>query len=428
MNLLSLRKTLIAALLLVLLCSASALAAAIVSITPNGENSYTLQGSDMDGVAGISLDLSYDSSSLSSPSAAKGGLVSGAMFAANTTFPGSIKIAIISTNAFSGSGQIATITFAGRTGTGGITSASVNMIDSKGAALVAAITVTGTSGNIPSSQTDQTSQAGQTSQTSQTSQAGQTSQTSQTSQTGQTGSSTTSLGTVTLPAADQQIPVTTAQPPPSPSVPEYIPEPATPRTAEKTRPSAEPVVEAKLEETPQYVVFKGILDRFKLYNGNKKLSAVVALFDKKIVQTIQQSPAIVISSGLDKALLTIDIPARIKSSPNFAANGGTIVSFQQDKRQKGRWMVDILPESGSLKVTVTIIAGAEEFEYPLTVVPPVKTALTLDEKGWDKFITETGTEKAPLHDFNNDGIRDYIDEYILAANIIAKKLATLSLQ
>jgi hypothetical protein len=131
----------------------------------------------------------------------------------------------------------------------------------------------------------------------------------------------------------------------------------------------------------------------------------------------------VLSNGKDIALLTIDIPARIKTSPNFAVHGGTLVSFQQEKQQNGRWMVEVLPENGTLKATVTILAAAEEFEYPLTVAPPVKTALTLDEKGWDQFIAETGTTQAPLHDFNADGIRDYIDEYIFAANIIAKKSA-----
>jgi len=405
MNLLLIRKSMSAALLLVIFYSTSALATATVSVTPSGDNSYSLQGSGMNGVAGIKLDINYDATSLSSPTVTRGGLVSGALFQANTANPGSIIVAIISTSAFSGSGQIATIFFAGRTGTGGITSASISMIDSKGAAVAASITVTGTSGsgitglsNTPGVPFSQTTPTGQTS----------------------SATTSTSLGTVMLPA-DQQQPGTPVQTAPSPMVPGYIAEPTIARTAEQAQPSIEPAAEVKPEETPQYVVYKGILDRFKLYSGNKKLADVVALFDKKIAQTIQQSLDIVISNGLDKAILIIDIPSRVKSSPNFAVNGGTIISFKQDKQLKGRWMVELLPESGSLNTIVTIIAGAEEFEYPLTVAPPVKTVLTLDEKGWDRFIGEIGTVTAPLHDFNNDGIRDYIDEYIFAANIIAKK-------
>ena len=415
MNLLQLQKYLSAALLLVMSYSTFALATATVTVSGTGDTSYSIDGSGLVGVAGIKLDINYDAASLSSPTANKGGLVSGAMFVANTSRPGSISIAIISTTAFSGSGPIATISFAGKSGTGGITSASVSMIDSKGTAVAAFATVTGASGsgiaglsNTPGVPFSQPAETITTTQPNQ----------SQATSTSQAGSSTTtSLGTVTMPT-DQQQPVTTVQPPPSPAVPAESP---VQRTAELTQPASDPAPEVKPEETPQYVVYKGISDRFKSYDGSRKLAAVAALFDKKIAQTIQQSPAIVISNGKDKALLTVDIPARIKSSPNFAVHDGTMASFQQDKQLKGRWMVVVLPESGSLKTTVTIIAGAEEFEYPLTVAPPVKTALTFDEKGWDTFISEVGTAKKPLHDFNNDGIRDYIDEYIFAANIIAKK-------
>jgi hypothetical protein len=193
------------------------------------------------------------------------------------------------------------------------------------------------------------------------------------------------------------------------------------KMVEQIAPAAKPVAEVKPEETPQYVVYKGISDRFKQYSGSKKLSDVAALFDKNVAQSISQNPKIVISNGTNNAILTIDIPSRISASPNFAVNGGTLVSFKQDKQQKGRWLVEVLPETGSVKVSVTIIVGAEQFEYPLTIAPPIKTALTLDEKGWNIFIKETGTAIAPLHDLNNDGVRDYLDEYILAANILTAK-------
>ena len=413
-----LQKTISTALLLILFSTTSALAAATVSVTSSGDTSYSVQGTGMDGVAGIQLDFNYDASSLSSPAVTKGGLVSGAMLAANTTRPGSIRVAIISTTAFSGSGQIANVTFAGRTGTGGITSASVNMIDTKGAKITASITVSGTSSSgipglsntpgVPFSQPGETTPTVQQSQTSAGAQSG-------------SSATATSLGSVTMPTDQQQLGNTPLQQAPSPAVPVEPVEPAATRTAEQAQPTAQPAAEVKPEETPQYVVYKGVLDRFRLYDGSKKLPAVAELFDKKIAQTIMQSPAIVISNGLDKAILTIDIPARIKSAPNFAVKGGTIVSYKQDKELKGRWLVEVAPETGSLLVSVTIIAGAEEFEFPLTVAPPVKTALTFDEKGWDIFVATTGTAKAPLHDLNGDGIRNYVDDYIFVANILAKK-------
>jgi hypothetical protein len=148
---------------------------------------------------------------------------------------------------------------------------------------------------------------------------------------------------------------------------------------------------------------------------------MVALFDKKVAQTIHQKPEVLLSDGQSKAELTVDIPARINYSPNFAVNGGTLVSFKQDKQIKGRWIVEVSPEAGTVKVTVTIIVGAEEFEFPLTVTPPVKTAIALDESGWGKFLKEVGTTKSPIHDLNNDGVRDYVDEFIFVANYLAGK-------
>jgi hypothetical protein len=182
-----------------------------------------------------------------------------------------------------------------------------------------------------------------------------------------------------------------------------------------------PDADAKAEETSQYVIYKGVLDRFRQYNGSKSLPAMVALFDKKVAQTFRQEPAILLSAGQSKAILTVDIPVKISSSPNFAVNGGTLVSFKHDKQSEGRWIVEVLPEVGSIKVTVTIIAGPEEFEFLLTVAPPVKTALTLDESGWNRFVKETGSVTAPLHDFNHDGVRDYMDEFIFVANYLGRK-------
>ncbi len=420
MNLLSLRKSLSTALLLVICYSASAQAAANVNITATGDKSYSVQGSGMDGVAAIELHIKYDEKSLVSPTATKGGLLTDAMFAPNTTtIPGMIKIAIISINPFSGSGEIAKISFERRIGTGGITLARVNMIDSK----YAPVTTDDSSGQ-PSTPVTTDNGSGQSSTlVTPSGIAGQSSTPITPSGiAGQPNNGvTTSLGTVTFSPDQQHRAVSEPAPP---TVAPVIPvEPAVAKTAELGRPSTESAAEVKPEDTPQYVVYKDIIDRFKQYDGSKKLTAVLALFDKRISQIIQQNPIIVISNGTDKGILAVDLPARITTAPNFAVDGGTLVSFHEEKLQKGRWMVEVLPEAGSLNVTVTIIAGAEEFNYPLTVAPPVKTTLTLDEKGWDTFLAETGSAKIPRHDFNNDGIRNYIDEYIFAANIIAKKAA-----
>ncbi|MFA7404297.1 MAG: cohesin domain-containing protein [Pelobacteraceae bacterium] len=388
--------------------STVAYGAANVTIVPSSDASYLIQGNGIDGVAGIELNIRYDAVALKgSPTVRQESLVSGAMFAANTSLPGSIRIAIISTGTFSGSGPIATVTFASKTASAPLPTVTTSMIDSKGSPIAASAVNTPadtatqgviTSPGVPFSTTPLTSPPPTPSTTP------------------------TYPGTVTMPTEQQQ--QTGPQPVPPPSVtPDQVGDHTAPVIADQTHsPKVEPA-DAKPAETPQYVVYKSIAARFKQYAGTKSLIAVVDLFDRKVAQTIEQEPAIVLSDGHTKATLTIDIPARVSTSPNFAAKGGTLVSFKQDKRMKGRWIVEVLPETGSNKVTASIITGADEFEYPLTVAQPVKTGLPLDDSGWNRFLTEVGTATSPLHDFNNDGVRDYMDEFIFVANFIASKSA-----
>ncbi|MDR3580431.1 MAG: dockerin type I domain-containing protein [Oryzomonas sp.] len=84
---------------------------ATLSIASSGNGSYTIQGNNLNGIAAIQLTIAYDSTMLGSPTVSTGSLISGSTMLANTTSPGSITIGILSTSAFSGSGQIATINF-----------------------------------------------------------------------------------------------------------------------------------------------------------------------------------------------------------------------------------------------------------------------------------------------------------------------------
>jgi uncharacterized repeat protein (TIGR02543 family) len=84
-----------------------------VTLIPLGNGSYAIQGTNMDGVSAIKLNIAYDTTTLGAPSVTQGTLVSGAMLLANTTTShGFISVGIISTNPLSGSGPIAVISFA----------------------------------------------------------------------------------------------------------------------------------------------------------------------------------------------------------------------------------------------------------------------------------------------------------------------------
>ena len=129
------------ALFLALFLTAAAALAADVSLTDSGDGRFSVNGAAMDGVAGIELSILYDSSLLASPVVTQGGLVSGGMMAANTNNPGTIRVAIISTRPFTGSGQIIALHFPGRSGSGGITSFNAKLINLQGAPVQARISL-----------------------------------------------------------------------------------------------------------------------------------------------------------------------------------------------------------------------------------------------------------------------------------------------
>jgi len=107
-----------------------------ISITSTGSGTYSIQADNLNGVAAIDLTISYDSSSLSSPTVTDGALISGALLVPNTLNPGQIRIAIIRATPFSGGGEIAKISFAAKTGTGGITALTASITDIAGKPLI----------------------------------------------------------------------------------------------------------------------------------------------------------------------------------------------------------------------------------------------------------------------------------------------------
>ncbi len=117
--------------------------AASVSVLSTGNGIFIVLGTDIDGVSGIQLDLNYDTSMLTSPTVTQGGLVSGSIFAANTSIPGLVKIAAITTNPFLGSGTIATISFATQSGSGVITLVTSSIIDGAGTVIPSSVTIIG---------------------------------------------------------------------------------------------------------------------------------------------------------------------------------------------------------------------------------------------------------------------------------------------
>ena len=403
---------------LVLLLAGVSFAAGSITISSAGNNTYMVNGSSMDGVAGIELQVSYGNTSLSTPTVTAGSLVSGAMFAANPNITGIIKVAIVSTTPFSGNGPIAKIVFASGSGTPILTSFST--IDFKGVTLSSSLPDPNVPGPGTFGQTSTSTSTASTSTTANTSASNVNNSTTSTSTSSSSSSTPTYPGTVSLPqdfASKPDVkPPATKQEQPVWEQPASTPD-EQPQAADKSVPSKK---EAE-NVTEQYLVYKGVVDRFKQYSGEKTLAKLSELYKREVATNIHQEPSPVLSDGTTQVTLTVDLPARITDAPNFAMNGAKLLSHKQEPTMKGRWILSALPEKSTSTATLTILAGSEGFEYPLTVAPPHNSALKLDEAGWNQFLKNSGTVEVPLYDLNQDGVRDFRDEYIFVTNYLVQQ-------
>lgn len=207
------------------------------------------------------------------------------------------------------------------------------------------------------------------------------------------------------------------------------PEPPTPQEEEGELPeqpertNTPPLIVAKASEG-KYVVYRGILDRFKAFAGEKKPQALLALFGESVSATIKQDPPIGLSDGKTAITITVDLGEN-GIAPNFGFRGASLKSLGKDG---SKWEVVALPEARRFDATLTIMVGERVIDYPLTIAPPVDANLdkndALGERDFALFLKEKGTDKSPRFDLNGDGKRDYVDEFIFTANyLVAVKAA-----
>jgi hypothetical protein len=390
----------------ILLLSASLALGASVSVKPSGDGIFIIHGNNMDGVVGIELLVDYDSPSLASPKVEQGSLVSGAMFAANPNFKAStVKIGIISTTPFSGSGQIAVITFASHTGTGSIT-VSTNMINSRGASLSTGERFTATD-----LQTTATGSTGFT-----TSPGVPFSQPPPVTAPTVTPTIQTYLGTVNTPA---DIPAKSdAKPAETTGEPVQFTEPAVAKPAEL--PEKKQVSETKQPEKVKMTSYKGTLEYFRTYKGKKSPADLIVLFNTSIAPTIRQEPAVALSDGKTPVKIVVKLEDAGDKLPNFALDGAKLVSLTKDDAAF-TWIVEALPQASSVQASLTILHMREIIVYPLTLAPPIK-GISLAEADFVDFLQDSGAS-TPKRDLNGDGKHDYLDDFIYTANYLSRKNA-----
>jgi hypothetical protein len=113
---------------------------------------------------------------------------------------------------------------------------------------------------------------------------------------------------------------------------------------------------------------ESVLDRFRAFSGKKNQTALEGLFTRWD-PVFSQNPAVVLSDGIAVARITLRLQGRAGDPPNFSITGGHCVSATMT--DTGIWILEILPNRGTLSTSVTVAFSGQMTEYPLTVAPPL---------------------------------------------------------
>ncbi|HJV64950.1 MAG TPA: hypothetical protein VJ550_04385 [Geomonas sp.] len=438
-----------------------AFAASQLTISPSGGGVFAVTGK-LEAVAGLQIAITYDGTLLSNPRITSGDLITGhGMIAVPNATSNPIQLAAVSGSAVTASGTVATITFdTASTSSGGITAFSASAIDinykpvriayynnagSAAASADPAASPGSTSGSVTSG--DPASAGGSISWnpagTVASGDAGGSgnlaSGTADGSGTNSTAVTTATIprsaapvlgGSVSLPPADpgatgQENRVANApaaeqesQPPPAATDPKVA-------VAEKTAPvpdaSEAEAPARKVSAAPQKPV-ESVLERFRLFQGEKNVKNLSALFEHDPAASFTQLPAIALADGASTVKVVVSNLSG-DQPPAFSLSSAQYVAMERVGDRE--WELEVRPEKGAVKATVKLFSKGGTQELPLTVTPKADIAPrkkgAADESDFRFFLKERGTASAPKFDLNGDGKRDYLDDYIYTANYLIKR-------
>jgi len=433
----SLPAALLICILAILPVPAYALSALSIS-SPAADGVFVLQGAGIEGVSGLDITVSYDLTTLSNPRVEIGKPVRGMLNAVNPGNP--IKMLIVSaTKTITESGTIATMTF-DRVGDSlgkitGLTATLINL-DNKKVAMAQPVVINPTevrnpdqqTGNTDTSDTDTGNSGTGSTTTRQPFVVGGTLTLASNGTTDDGQSEPPSVEVPPLENPEQQ-PAEGAIPEPEPQVPAPSAEEAQEPAPVQPEPEPEPEPESAVQPAPEgtfqpaasSLAVQSVLERFRLFQGERTLESLTALFRREGATFFSQTPPIGIADGKSSVKLLIRQVAGDKT-PIFAFNSSRFVSLA--KTGDAEWEVEVRPNKGAVRSSVTMRSGDVVQVLPLTVTPRADTALTgsgeTTEADFRLFLKERGAESAPRYDLNGDGTRDYVDDYIFTANYLLK--------
>jgi hypothetical protein len=388
-------------------------AVSTLSLYSSGNGVFTLQGNGMDNVAAMDITITYDASTLSNPQVTKEGLIADALMAFNPNVPGIVRMGIITTSPIQGSGTIITLAFKQDSSSPGkITGINAIISNSNGNQLPVVAQIVNPS-NEPLAALTAPSNAG--------TQPGATAPTTATPEVGRQIVIGGGLCPQTIPREPQKEPV---------PIPEAIPEPAKekPVVSQETASyptgtvqSAQPAGQNKKNIYTQ----KSVLERFREYKGEPSVKSLTELFNQEPLIGFRQDPGIVHSDG--KAAVKISLIAMTagKKTPDIQITGATLLSLNKDPDNTNTWIAELRPDKKAIAATLVVSQEKVKMEFPIVVAPVADVDLdksgTVTEADFKMFLHDRGSAKKPQFDLNNDGKRDFVDDYIFTANYIIKK-------
>jgi len=414
-----LRPAVLSAILILVLClPAPVFALSTVSLTPSGDGVFLVQGAEIESAAALEINVSYSSDSLANPRFTAGTLVAGAMTAVNTNTRGTVRMAAVTLSPVRGSGSIGTLTF-DRIGAapGTITAASVSLANSKGSPIPAQILVSNSPAAAAEPVASSPGQEDGAAGPSQTLAVNTNVVTMQTTgvviveRTG--GSNELATPREASPVMEENAPASEPDAAVSP-----MSEPELKETA-AVRPFADRADNrstAKQQGTTMSVN-NGVLDRFRDYTGPRKAGHILALFENENMIGCRQEPPVALSDGKTSVKIIFVTTPGNKSFSDIAVMGARLLSLTRDPDNSNTWVAELLPAQGSYQAAIAFPRGGATTVVPLTIAPVLDRGHGLPDALIAANLDEYLARKTG--DLNNDGMRNYIDDYIFVVNYIA---------
>jgi hypothetical protein len=171
---------------------------------------------------------------------------------------------------------------------------------------------------------------------------------------------------------------------------------------------------------PRSAPAPSVLDRFSTYRGPRTPTSLTELFSVPPAANISQQPEVVLSDGATAVRISVHVGSPDAKALNIAINGAKLLSFERTADDE--WQIEALPEMGTLKASLAMVTDTSLLEIPIIVAPPLPAETDLSENGFIAFLGGSNSSLKPLQDLNNDGRRDYMDDYIFTANYLNRKL------